>query len=155
MLHEYKNELGGGWAFWSNATGDLHHDGLWLDGVEELPAELQRACNDLWTDGLWADCYLAEFDGQYGVALEAEYDEELAADAKMTYARLVKAIRAKARRLSRLYPQYEVIFGRDTCRWSNGTTESELFLFLPWDVSESEFARVAEHFDSTCYKFAA
>ena len=155
MLHEYKNELDEDWAFWSNATGDLHHDGLWLDDVERLPAELQRACNDLWTDGLWANCYLAEFEGQYGVALEAEYDEELADDAKMSYAKLVEAVRAKARRLSRRYPQYEVIFGRDTCRWSNGTTETELFLFLPWNVSEAEFARVAEHFDSTCYKLAA
>ena len=107
MLHEYKNELDEDWAFWSNATGDLHHDGLWLDGVEELPAELQRACNDLWTDGLWANCYLAEFEGQYGVALEAEYDEELADDAKMSYAKLVEAVRAKARRLSRRYPQYD------------------------------------------------
>lgn len=73
----------------------------------------------------------------------------------MSYAKLVEAVRAKARRLSRRYPQYEVIFGRDTCRWSNGTTETELFLFLPWNVSEAEFARVAEHFDSTCYKLAA
>ena len=73
----------------------------------------------------------------------------------MTYARLVETVRAKARRLSRCYPQYEVIFGRDTCRWSNGTTESELFLFLPWDVSEAEFACIAEHFDSMCYKLAA
>ena len=151
LLHEYENELSEDWSFWSNATGDLHHDGLWLDDIEDLPAELQRAFNDLWTDGLWAECYLAEFEGRYGVALEAGYDKELADDAKMTYAKLIDTARTKASRLSKRYPQYEVILGVNTGHWSNGTTETELLLFLPWDVSEVEFSRVAEHFDSTCY----
>ena len=154
MFHEFDGKLGDGFSFWSNATGDLHHNGSWLDrgGV---PQELLRAYDELWSDGFAASCYLAEFDGKYGIAVQAGYDSEFASDSGMSYESLLSAVTGIGRTLSERYPQYEVIFGKDTCRWSDGSVESELILFVPWDVDAEDFECVAEHFDSVCYEVAS
>lgn len=154
MFHEFVGKLDDGFSFWSNATGDLHHDGEWLDRAA-LPQELRRAYDDLWSDKFAASCYLAEFDGRYGIALQAVYDSEFADDSGMSYEVLLDTAIGIGKTLSESYPQYEVIFGKDTSRWSDGSVESELVLFVPWDVDAEDFEYVAEHFDSVCYEVAS
>lgn len=36
MLYSYENDFGNDLAFWSNATGDLHHDGRIDEGDLQL-----------------------------------------------------------------------------------------------------------------------
>lgn len=79
MLHML--EKGGypeGHRYWSNATADLTApDGRDI-GPEELPAQLKRVLDELWSDGYGVWCYLVEWDGDYCVQLAAEYDGDYA-----------------------------------------------------------------------------
>lgn len=152
MLYEFENELGGDFVYWSNCTGDLHHNcEYWIDNVEELPSELQKAYNELWSEEYWVNCYIVEFNGKYGVALEAEYDRYFADDLGITYDALIEAAKDKTIGYADKYQQYDVIFGNDTMEWSDGTTNSIVSVIVPWDTCKNEFDDVAKYLDSTCY----
>lgn len=152
MLYEFKYELGGGFVYWCNATGDLHHNcEYWIDDVADLPKELQRAYNELRNEYYWANQYIVEFNGKYGVALAAEYDEYFAEDKGISYEALVGIAKDKAAKCADKYPEYDVIFGEDTEKWSNGRIDSIVLIIVPWDTNEGKFKEVAEWFDSVCY----
>ena len=63
MLHTLKKgEYPEGHRYWSNATADLTApDGRDI-GPEELPVQLRRVLDDLWSDGYGVECYLVEWD---------------------------------------------------------------------------------------------
>lgn len=147
MLHEYTGELGGNWVYWSNAYGEIHRNGDFTYGEENLPEELRRAYDELWCDGYTADCYLVEFQGKFGVALQASYSGEFARSCGMTYRQMV----GKAGEFAERYPFYEVVFGTDTSHWSDGSVESEVFIIIPWDEEWGRVKAVAEDFGSGCY----
>ena len=152
MLYEFKNELSEDFVYWSNATGDLHHNAdYWLDDVAELPIELQRAFNELWSDLYWVNCYLVEFNGKYGVALEAEYDKDFADDKGISYKKLLSTAKSKAIECADKYFEYDVIFGEDTMHWSDGSVNSIMSIIVPWNVSVEKFEEVANWLDSMCY----
>lgn len=151
MLYEYNNDFGSDLVFWSNATADLWHNGE--IGENDLPDELQRALNELWTDSYWVNCYLVEFKGHYGIALEATYDAYFANTAIcITYNELVNRANKKAEYVSKECPEFSVIFGKDTLHWSNGEINSQLIVFLPWDTHNDTFDAVAKWLDSTVYE---
>lgn len=152
MLYYYKDELGNGFDYWSNATGDLHNDGHWLKDENELPKELQRAYKDLWTDAYWVNCYLVEFDSKYGVALEAEYDTDFAADCGISYEELLAIARRKAMEISEKYPYLDVIFGENTMKWSDGSVDSIVSVIIPWYLLASGLGEVANYLDSMVYE---
>ena len=152
MLYEFKDELGGNFVYWCNATGDLHHNAeYWIDDVEELPTELQRAYNELRSENYWANQYIVEFNGKYGVALIAEYDKYFAEDLGISYEELVGFAKEKAIECASRYPEYDVIFGEDTQEWSDGQVDSIVSIIVPWDTTEKKLKEVAEWFDSMCY----
>ena len=152
MLYEFKDELGGDFVYWSNCTGDLHHNcEYWIDNVEELPSELQKAYNELWSEEYWVNCYIVEFNGKYGVALEAEYDKHFAEDEGVSYGALLNIAKNKAAECADKYQDYDVIFGKDTREWSDGSINSIVSIIVPWDTSVEKFEEVAEWFDSMCY----
>lgn len=85
MLHTL--EKGGypeGHRYWSNATGDLNA------ALEDLPVQLRRVLDELWSDGYGVECYLVEWNGRYCVQLSAMYDESYAADLGIGYPELVE-----------------------------------------------------------------
>lgn len=152
MLHMYVNEFDDGLDFWCNCAGDLFHDGKDIDSVEELPLEVKRAYEDLWTDDVNdARCYVVEYAGRYGIALEAEYDHGDAEYFNLTYGELIQAAKRKASDIATAFPEFEVIFGKDTMYWSDGSFASELYLFMPWDIKEEDFGHAVEKFGSMCY----
>lgn len=51
-----KGEYPKGHRYWSNATGDLNA------ALEDLPVQLRRVLDDLWSDGYGVECYLVEWD---------------------------------------------------------------------------------------------
>lgn len=152
MLYEFKNEVGGDFVYWSNCTGDLHHNAeYWIDDVADLPNELQRAYNELWSEQYWANCYIVEFNGKYGVALEAEYDAEFASDKGISYEELLSVAKNKAAECADKYSEYDVIFGEDTMHWSDGSVDSIVSIIVPWDTSVEKFVETVTWFDSMCY----
>lgn len=53
MLHTLeKGEYPKGHRYWSNATGDLNA------ALEDLPVQLRRVLDELWSDGYGVECYL-------------------------------------------------------------------------------------------------
>lgn len=153
MLYEYEDKLDGDFVFWSNSCGDLHHNGEYdIDKVEDLPKELQRAYNELWCEGVYGlRCYLVEFNGKYGISFEAGYGEGFADDLGITYEGFVKTVRGKAVACSNEYPEYDVIFGKDTEEWSDGSVDSVVMIIMPWDISKEKFDEVGRYFESMCY----
>ena len=149
MLYEFKGELSEDFIYWCNCTGDLNH----VDDVAELRPELQRAYNVLWNENYWANCYVVEFNNKYGVALEAEYDNDFAKDIGISYKELLDKAKSKAATCADRYPKYDVIFGEDTMKWSDGSVDSIVSIIVPWDASEDEVEDVAKWLDSMCYDF--
>ena len=91
MLHTLeKGEYPKGHRYWSNATGDLNA------ALEDLPVQLRRVLDELWSDGYGVECYLVEWNGRYCVQLSAMYDESYAADLGMGYPELVELARGRA-----------------------------------------------------------
>lgn len=151
MLYEFKDNLEN-FVYWCNCTGDLHHNAeYWIDDVDDLPKELQSAYNELWSDCYWANCYIAEFNGEYGIALESEYDSYFAEELKVSRHELDNMVKDKAVELTNKYSEYDVIFGEDAIKWSNGEVNSAMIIFMPWNISKEKFLEVQEYFDSMCY----
>ena len=69
---KYESDL----KYWSNAAGELHHFGEYDIEEKDLPAELQTMYQESWQEcpyGVF--CYLAQYKGENGIALIAEYHE--------------------------------------------------------------------------------
>lgn len=84
MFYKYESTLDNDLVFWSNATADLWHDGE--IGEDDLPDELASCLNELWTDSHLVSCYLVEYKGRYGIALESIFDRDFAKSLGITYA---------------------------------------------------------------------
>lgn len=147
MFYEYNNELPDTIKYWSNAVADLNY----VDNEDELPKELQRVLNKLWTDMYGVCCYLIEFNGKYGVALEAEYNNDYADDMGVSYDTLCDYAHSFAKVVSESYAKFDVVYGKDAVHWSNGKSDTIVTLIMPWDVRCDTFKDVAEWFDDTCY----
>ncbi|QRT49924.1 hypothetical protein NQ556_07320 [Coprococcus comes ATCC 27758] len=150
MFYKYESTLDNDLIFWSNATADLRHNGE--IGEDDLPDELLHALNELWTDGHLVSCYLVELKGRYGIALESIYDRDFAESLGITYGELVKRVEKKANYISREYPEFDTLFGKDTQSWSDGGVDSQLLVIVPWDESKETFESVAKWLDSIVYE---
>lgn len=96
MLHTLeKGEYPKGHRYWSNATGDLNA------ALEDLPVQLRRVLDELWSDGYGVECYLVEWNGRYCVQLSAMYDESYATDLGMGYPELVELARRRREMVER------------------------------------------------------
>lgn len=142
------------YLYWSNACGNLHYHGKHDISTEELPEPLQRAYTELFAEGQFSmNCYLAEYDGEYGISLEAEYDTAYAKDLHMDYADLLHKAKGHAEILADKYPEYKVLFGIDTEEWSNGDRASQLVVFLPWNIAKTDYDAVGETASAIVYDF--
>ena len=101
MFYKYESDFDNDLMFWSNATADLWHKGEIGEG--DLPDELLHALNELWTDSHLVCCYLVEFKGRYGVALESIYDRDFAESLGVTYSELLKRVEKRANYISLFY----------------------------------------------------
>jgi hypothetical protein len=135
------------YRYWSNACGEFFGP----DDKEsrpliksELPKPLQELFDNLWTDEKMFLCYLAELDGKYGIALEGDFNEIAADDYGITYAKYIKIAKAYAKEIADRFPQYTVMFSKDSRVWSDGTKDSTLAVFMPYGVTKEEFDDVDE-----------
>lgn len=102
MFYKYESDFDNDLMFWSNATADLWHKGE--IGESDLPDELLHALNELWTDSHLVCCYLVEFKGRYGVALESIYDRDFAESLGITYRSLRSTVLGKTDFFRKLCP---------------------------------------------------
>ena len=128
MFYKYESTLDNDLIFWSNATADLWHKGE--IGESDLPDELLHALNELWTDSHLVCCYLVEFKGRYGIALESIYDRDFAESLGVTYSELLKRVEKKANYISKECPQFDTLFGKDTQSWSNGGVDERCVAYV-------------------------
>lgn len=120
MLHTLeKGEYPKGHRYWSNATGDLNA------ALEDLPVQLRRVLDELWSDG-------------YGVDLGIGYPE------------LVELARRRAEELGAERPDLHVVFAEDVDRWKANDPFTEIWVVMPWDVDADAFHEVAVWLDSRC-----
>ena len=139
-----KGEYPKGHRYWSNATGDLNA------ALEDLPVQLRRVLDDLWSDGYGVECYLVEWDGRYCVQLSAMYDGSYAADLGIGYPELVELARRRAEELGAERPDLHVVFAEDVDQWKANDPFTEIWVVMPWDVDADAFHEVADWLDSRC-----
>jgi hypothetical protein len=127
---------------WSNTLGEIRH-GERVIAPADLPKELKRVYDELLTveDDFGLSSYLAEYDGQYGISLEAVYDRDLVG-AFGSYKNLLEIAQIKADLLATKFPAYKVLFGTDTLKYGNGTADSQLIIFMPWNISKVNYEEV-------------
>lgn len=61
--------------FWCNGCGDLHYHGERCITEDDLPVPLKYAYNELWSEGYVCLEYLVDYNGNYYLAIEGEYDQ--------------------------------------------------------------------------------
>lgn len=144
MLHTLeKGKYPKGHRYWSNATGDLNA------ALEDLPVQLRRVLDELWSDGYGVECYLVEWNGRYCVQLSAMYDESYAADLGMGYPELVELARGRAEELGAERPAPCGV--RGGCGPVEGYDPfTEIWVVMPWDVDADAFHEVSDWLDSRC-----
>ena len=68
------NELYSKLKFWCNGCGDLHYHGEYSITEDDLPYSLEYAYKELWSEGSGCLEYLVDYNGNYYLAIEGEYD---------------------------------------------------------------------------------
>lgn len=141
---EYNDAL----KYWSNACGELHYHGERDINEDELPDELKDVYNRLWTEGSGSYCYLAEYNGEYGLAIINEYHEcteEGRPGGKNNYEQAVKV----AKILEKKYP-YTVFIGKKlgfpmSTEDGDNDYATELVVFAKTDeMSKDQFDEVTD-----------
>ena len=62
--------------FWCSGCGDLHYHGEYDITENDLPYSLEYAYKELWSDGSGCLEYLVDYNGNYYLAIEGEYDSD-------------------------------------------------------------------------------
>lgn len=151
MLYEFDGNYPDSIRYWSNSAAELFNsDG---DPINEydLPHELVRALNDLWSDNRSTRRYLVQVDGKYGVAIEAEYDTVYADDLSVSLDSLMEFAQGFARMTADRYADYDVFFCKHVDIYGDDGEECITTLVLPWDIDYVDFIKVVEWFDDNCY----
>jgi hypothetical protein len=138
--------------YWSNSCGETHHWGEYDITPDELPKELKRVFDELHNENDFGlNCYLTEYDSEYGISLEAVYDKFYANSIHVSYEKLLQTAMIKADLLAAKFPQYKILFGKDTQKWSDGYQESQLVIFMPWNISKENYNMVGTIVEAIAY----
>ena len=95
--------------------------------------------------------YLIEFNGHYGVAIEASYDEDFARVLSISYEKLKESVRKKVEEYAQKYPELDVIFGEDATKWNDGSSETIILVICPWYMNKEHFLDINEYIENTRY----
>ena len=146
-MERFGNEI----QFWSNGIGELHHRGVSIS-EEELPPELQRAYEDLWTDRYSGLCYLVETTQGYGVALLYEYDDCYADDCSLTMDQLFQFVLEDGEVISQRaeFQHNDIYIGE----FSGFCECHELIVVFPAATPVNEFSMAAALLDELVYQSA-
>ena len=62
--------------FWCSGCGDLHYHGEYSITEDDLPYSLEYAYKELWSEGSGCLEYLVDYNGNYYLAIEGEYNSD-------------------------------------------------------------------------------
>jgi len=147
-IKEMEEDFLNNFVYWSDSHGQFEKDGKDLS-YDELPKDLQSVYSEIWEenkDGL--SCCLAEFKGEYGIALVAEYSRSSQARDLEMAKRVAKTLEEK-----KTPAKSVVILAYDLGKVSdNGEPSTVVILFLPSSVSKKTFNTNAKIFGDMAYK---
>lgn len=138
--------------YWSNSVGELHHHGKQDITEEQLPSELKRAYNELWSDEYGCYCYLVETPKGYGIALINEYDKWFSDDCGLSDEELFKSAIKDALIIAddSAFSKADIYLGEsmgiDRCH--------ELAIIFPADISKEEFDLATARLETLVYQSA-
>lgn len=125
--------------YWCNACGELHHHGEYEIEEKDLPDELLRAYQELWTDGTGSYCYLCEYKGAYYVSLVNEFwDDEDAGEPSKTREYFNKALNS-GRRLSAVLKEPVIVAEPNV-----DTIHAAVIVLVPAETSKKRFLRIGQ-----------
>ena len=147
-IKEMEEDFLNDFVYWSDSHGQFEKNGKDLS-YDELPKDLQSVYSEIWEenkDGL--SCCLAEFKGEYGIALVAEYSRSSQARDLEMAKRVAKTLEEK-----KTPAKSVVILAYDLGKVSdNGEPSTVVILFLPSSVSKKTFNTNAKIFGDMAYK---
>lgn len=136
-----------------NAVDYRNNLTFWCHTADNLPYPLYDAYMNLQTDGYGSQCYLVEYNGEYGVALLNEFDYDTSCLHNFaTMDDMYVAVKKKSEEMSKndllLAVNAKVIvtkrLGFKGCH--------EILVIVPWSTPVEIFDKVAEYIDSTVYE---
>lgn len=135
-------------TFWSNYNGDLVHDGKSIT-EDMLPAELLQAYNNLWSDSVGSDCYLAQTSAGYGVVLVNGYDREYGDYMGLSVNQLFQCAKKDAELLNEQdsFKDLDIYVAEDVCI----DFSHEVIVFFPYDYPPKDFVNAAKKLYNTVY----
>ena len=145
-------------TYWSNCTGDLHHNGKDIT-ESELPAEFVAAYRSLWEENLEGSyCYLCAYKGVYGIALVNEY-YEYTQDGKPGEVNNYNQALTAAAKVKNEYPELDVFIGKQTGYLNSSAPvqdqATELFVFMPATVTKEHLHKVGRFLYANAYQTMA
>lgn len=146
-MEKLSNEI----SYWCNGLGELHCGGVDIT-EDDLPLELQRAYDELWTDEFGSLCYLVKTPHGYGVALLNEYDNCYAGDCGLTMEKLFESALADATAISHHseFQHADIYVGEH----SGFCDCHEVFVIFPATTPVKEFRAAAALLDELAYQSA-
>jgi hypothetical protein len=147
-IKEMEEDFLNDFIYWSDNHGQFEKDGKDLS-YDELPKDLQSVYSEIWEENKYGlGCCLAEFKGEYGIALVAEYSRSSQARDLEMAKRVAKTLEEK-----KTPAKSVVILAYDLGKVSdNGEPSTVVILFLPSSVSKKTFNTNAKIFGDMAYK---
>ncbi len=147
-IKEMEEDFLNDFIYWSDNHGQFEKDGKDLN-YDELPKDLQSVYSELWEenkDGL--ACRLAQYKGEYGIALVADYSRSSQTRDLDMAKRVAKTLEEK-----KTPAKSVVILAYDLGSVSeNSEPTTNVILFLPSSVSKKTFTANAQTFGEMAYK---
>ncbi len=158
-IHKYGNSFDDGkrygddLRYWSNACGELHKWGMADITEEALPLPLQTAYNTLWEENKDGNyCYLAEYKGNYGIALVNEY-YEMTPEGDTGEPNNYKRAEYVADLMSRLFDDITVLLAKQQGIDANAHNDpaSEVVVFVDTSIAKQRFDEVSKKLAEVAY----
>ena len=132
-IYTPKDNLYSKLKFWCSGCGELHYHGEYPIAEDDLPYSLEYAYKELWSEGSGCHEYLADYKGNYYLAIEGEYDRD-DEDFLEIYTKVVTGV-------------VELLAQNNSCKvivnvnpdalWYN-----EIYFLIPAEIEKKEFDKL-------------
>ncbi|SFG21687.1 hypothetical protein [Oribacterium sp. WCC10] len=146
-IKEMEEDFLNDFIFWSNNRGEFIKDGKELT-YDELPEELRSVHTELWEEnkeGL--SCCLAQYKGEYGIALIADYSRSSQTNNLDMAKRVAKTLDEKLSKTVSIIIAYDLGPADES-----GGCLTNVILFWPSITSQAAFNTDAKTFGEMAYK---
>jgi hypothetical protein len=132
-IYTFGEELYSKLKFWCSEFGELHYHGEYPIAEDDLPYSLEYAYEELWSKGSGCHEYLVDYNGNYYLAIEEEYDSD---DENFLVA-YTKAVVGITELLSQTNDCKVIINANPDSLWSK-----EIYFLVPAEMEKKEFDKL-------------